>query len=112
MALGGTRCYYLFVPIRGDLSDHHVFKTSILLYQLIDADYFVRIATLAKHLPAAENRNADILINDFERCRKHDTLFIRPPFGRIYDCRLNQSSFHLYLLYYQVKLLQAHEQRK
>lgn len=76
----------LAVPMRGDPSDlFDVFKSNILPYMLPDANYFVQTVPSAKYLAVAKNRNAYILFDDFDKCRKYDTLFICAPFGPIYD---------------------------
>lgn len=62
VALRGTLCYHLCVPVCGDPSDlFDVFKFFSFLYKL--NEYFVQTFPSPKRLAVSEDRNACILIN-------------------------------------------------
>ncbi|KAG0722437.1 hypothetical protein GWK47_044479 [Chionoecetes opilio] len=86
-AFKGSLCYYLVIPMKGDPSDlFDVFEIHAFPSQIpsIDPKYFVQITPDARYLAVSEDRNMYMLVQDFERCRRHDALLICPPRGPIY----------------------------
>ncbi len=71
------------VPTSGDPEDvFDVFHIDGLSYPLNNSSYFVETVPAAKYLAVADDRNAFILLQDFDKCRQHDYLY--PLAGPIY----------------------------
>ena len=100
MATGGYLCFYLLIPMKGDPADvFDIFRMSSLPYPLQNSSYFVETVPASKYLAVTEDRNAYMLIEEFDKCRQHDSLFICPPVGPVYTTNTPVCEIALFLDY-------------
>lgn len=78
-------CFYLLIPLKGYPSDtFNVFGMASLPYPIINTDAFMLHKPSKNYLVISEARTSYFLTNDFDLCRKFESLLICPPLGPIY----------------------------
>ena len=91
-------CFYLLIPLRGNPSDtFNVFGMASLPYPVTNTDAFILHKPSKNYLVISESRTSYFLANDFDLCRKFETLLICPPLGPIYHTDTNCCELDIFL---------------
>ena len=91
-------CFYLLIPLRGYPSDtFNVFGMSSFPYPITNTDAFILHKPSKNYLVISESRTSYFLTNDFDLCRKFETLLICPPLGPIYHTNANCCELDIFL---------------
>ena len=91
-------CFYLLIPLKGHPSDtFNVFGMDSLPYPIINTDAFILHKPSKNYLVISESHMSYFLTNDFDLCRKFESLLICPPLGPIYHTDTNCCEIDVFL---------------
>ena len=90
--------FYLLIPLRGNPVDtYNVFRMASLPYPIPKTDSFIMHQPAHKYLVISESRTLYFFTNDFQMCRKHDSLLMCPSTGPVYSSSMQTCELALYL---------------
>ena len=90
--------FYLLIPLRGNPVDtYNVFRMTSLPYPIPNTDSFILHQPTNKYLVISESRTLYFFTNDFQMCRRHDSLLMCPSTGPIYSSTMDSCELAIFL---------------